>query len=97
MKILDFEVAPNPKRLRLFLAEKGIEVDIEQLDMLNRTLSECPYIAGQAFSIADITAYVAIELGSPSVFEIGPEASHVQRWYDETGSRASFRSLYSNW
>ena len=32
MKILDFIAGPNPRRLRLFLAEKGIEIEFEQSD-----------------------------------------------------------------
>jgi len=31
MKIYDFAQAPNPRRLRVFLAEKGIKVPYEQV------------------------------------------------------------------
>jgi glutathione S-transferase len=40
LKIYDFGGAPNPKKLRVFLAEKGIEVPIEAVDIIsgqNRT------------------------------------------------------------
>ena len=40
MKIYDFVGAPNPKRLRVYLAEKGIKVPCEQVNILageNRT------------------------------------------------------------
>src|SRR5229473_4959408 len=40
MKIYDFALAPNPRRLRIFLAEKGINVPNEQINILeekNRT------------------------------------------------------------
>jgi len=33
MKLYDFGQAPNPRRVRIFLAEKGITVPIEQLDI----------------------------------------------------------------
>jgi glutathione S-transferase len=33
MKLYDFKVAPNPRRVRVFLAEKGIEVPIVQVDV----------------------------------------------------------------
>jgi len=33
MKILETRTAPNPRRVRVFLAEKGIEVPFEQVDM----------------------------------------------------------------
>lgn len=40
MKIYDFAGAPNPKKLRVYLAEKGIKVPMEQVNILsgeNRT------------------------------------------------------------
>jgi glutathione S-transferase len=40
MKIYDFALAPNPKKLRVYLAEKGIQVPFEQVDIVtqqNRT------------------------------------------------------------
>lgn len=33
MKLYDFKMAPNPRRVRIFLAEKGIEVETEQVDI----------------------------------------------------------------
>src|SRR5260370_1499345 len=40
MKIYERPVAPNPRRLRIFVAEKGIKIPYEQVDILkgeNRT------------------------------------------------------------
>jgi glutathione S-transferase len=40
MKLYDFSGAPNPKKLRVYLAEKGIKVPIESVDIMsgqNRT------------------------------------------------------------
>src|SRR5262245_6498014 len=34
MKILQTKTAPNPRRVRIFLAEKGIEVPYEELDIV---------------------------------------------------------------
>ncbi len=33
MKIHEFTMAPNPRRVRIFLAEKGIEVPYQQVDI----------------------------------------------------------------
>ena len=33
MKLYDFTRAPNPRRVRVFLAEKGVKVDTEQVDL----------------------------------------------------------------
>ena len=38
MKILQTKTAPNPRRVRIFLAEKGIEVPFEELDILQGAL-----------------------------------------------------------
>jgi glutathione S-transferase len=40
MKIYDFTLAPNPRRLRMFVAEKGLKIPYEQVDLMagkNRT------------------------------------------------------------
>jgi glutathione S-transferase len=36
MKLYDSKMAPNPRRVRVFLAEKGIEVATEQVDMMTK-------------------------------------------------------------
>ena len=38
MKILQTKTAPNPRRVRIFLAEKGIEVPFEELDLMQGAL-----------------------------------------------------------
>jgi glutathione S-transferase len=38
MKILQTQTAPNPRRVRIFLAEKGIEVAYEELDLMKGAL-----------------------------------------------------------
>ena len=35
MKIYDFALAPNPLRLRIFVAEKGLKIPYEQVDLLS--------------------------------------------------------------
>jgi glutathione S-transferase len=35
MKIYDFAGAPNPKKLRVYLAEKGIKIPVEQVDIFS--------------------------------------------------------------
>ena len=35
MKVYDSKAAPNPRRVRIFVAEKGIEVPFEELDIVN--------------------------------------------------------------
>jgi glutathione S-transferase len=45
MKLYDFAPAPNPRRVRIFLAEKGIEVPTEQVDLRARAQHEPAFVA----------------------------------------------------
>jgi glutathione S-transferase len=45
MKLYDSRVAPNPRRTRIFLAEKGISVPIEQVDMMKMEHKTAEYTA----------------------------------------------------
>jgi glutathione S-transferase len=38
MKILETRTAPNPRRVRIFLAEKGLSVPFEEMDMMKGAL-----------------------------------------------------------
>lgn len=64
-----------------------------QLDRLDRILSDQACIAGDAFSIADLSAFVAVDLGIPSVFELSPEHKNIDRWFKETASRPGVSSV----
>ncbi|MEO0983254.1 MAG: glutathione S-transferase family protein [Pseudomonadota bacterium] len=45
MKLYDFKTGPNPRRVRIYLAEKGIEVPTEQVDILTRRNREPDFLA----------------------------------------------------
>jgi len=45
MKIYDSTIAPNPRRVRMFLAEKGIEVPLEQVDIRSGDNRKEPFLA----------------------------------------------------
>jgi len=44
MKLYDSKIAPNPRRVRIFLAEKGIEVPTVQVDIATGENRKPPYI-----------------------------------------------------
>ena len=48
MKLYEFKAAPNPRRVRIFLAEKGIEVPTVQVDLQNREQHTPEYLARNA-------------------------------------------------
>jgi len=61
-------------------AEKGIRV-------LDRRLSESPFIAGDRVTIADILAVTGIDFARMARFRPDPELVNVKRWLDEMNAR----------
>src|SRR5262245_4925135 len=45
MKIVQTKLAPNPRRVRIFLAEKGIEVAFEEVDLMQGALKTPAFTA----------------------------------------------------
>ena len=45
MKLIESRVAPNPRRVRIFLAEKGVSVPIEQVDIASADNRKAPFLA----------------------------------------------------
>lgn len=45
MKIIETRAAPNPRRVRIFLAEKGIEVEFQELDLMKGELKTAEFSA----------------------------------------------------
>ena len=60
------------------------------LTMFDEQLAQTSYLAGDNFSIADITLAVALDFARMvKVVEI-PELPNIQRWYGEVSTRSSF-------
>jgi glutathione S-transferase len=56
----------------------------------NARLADVPFVAGDAFSVADITAVVTVEFATKAAgLPIGDERPGLQRWYDVVAARAS--------
>jgi len=62
------------------------------LDWLDRELAARRYIAGDQFSIADITAVVAIDFGRVSKIAIKPDQLNLARWHTEVSARPSAKA-----
>lgn len=58
-------------------------------EKLDRQLDNNRYVAGDEFSIADITAYVSLDLAKRADVEISGSCNHVIRWFSEMGRRPS--------
>ena len=71
------------------LAERGrlrAERFFERLDEL---LGDRPFVAGDDFSLADITAYVAVDFARVIKLRPGADQPNLVRWYEAVGSRSS--------
>lgn len=62
------------------------------LDWLDRELANRRFIAGERFSIADITAVVAIDFGRVSKIAIKPDQKNLARWHAEVSGRPSAKA-----
>lgn len=61
-----------------------------RMQILDKELAQKRFIAGEAFSIADITAYCSIKFFKKlSDCPIEPTQQNLQRWYDEVNNRPS--------
>jgi glutathione S-transferase len=53
-------------------------------------LGEAPFVAGQRFSIADITALVTVDFAAKAInLSVPDEQRSLKRWYDAVSSRSS--------
>lgn len=62
---------------------------LEMLALLDARLADVPYIAGEQISIADITAFVAIDFMRPARIAMPDGLEHVARWRAAVGARPS--------
>jgi glutathione S-transferase len=65
---------------------------LDNLDWLDQELGRQRYVAGGHFTIADITAMIAVDFGRVSKIAIKPEQTNLARWYAEVSARPSARA-----
>jgi glutathione S-transferase len=71
------------------LAERGRSGVAVCLQSLNEQLAGEEFIAGNFFSIADITTLVLVDFAAWMKITIPEDATHLMRWYDAVSSRPS--------
>jgi len=81
---VDYEQIPalaerGRRRVRCFFAD------------LNRRLEESEFVAGERFTVADITGFISVEFARAIKEAIADDALHLKRWRDEVASRPSAR------
>jgi glutathione S-transferase len=62
---------------------------LDFLTLLDAELSKRPYVAGDRYTVADITGLVAIDFMKPAKLAVPEEMRHVRRWHAEISTRPS--------
>ncbi|MDH3689048.1 MAG: glutathione S-transferase [Gammaproteobacteria bacterium] len=79
---INFEQIPE-------LAERGKARTQHFLEVLNDRLGESKFVAGDKFSVADITTLVSVDFAGWLKFKPQEEHVHLKRWYEEVSNRPS--------
>lgn len=64
----------------------------EFLAVLDQQLGKHRFVAGDNYSVADITAMIAVDFLKPIKMGIPPEMANVQRWYADVSARPSAKA-----
>ena len=62
------------------------------LDLLDKELANREFIAGDRYSVADITALVSVDFMKPARLTMPESASNVKRWHAAVSARPSARA-----
>ena len=62
------------------------------LDLLDRELADREFIAGDRYSVADITALVTVDFMKPARLAVPDEATNVKRWHAAVSARPSAKA-----
>ena len=69
------------------------EITRQQLQWLDAQISNKPFIAGDRFNIADITALVAVDFGAQLAgVQLDPSLKNLARWHQSVSSRPSAKA-----
>jgi glutathione S-transferase len=68
------------------------EAATKRLEWLDSVLTDREWIAGDRFTIADITAMVGIDFGRPSNIRIADDQKNLIRWHEAASSRPSAKA-----
>ena len=74
------------------VAEVAREASLAQMRMIDGLIAGRRFIAGERYTIADITAMVALGLGAVVGLTVDPGLANLTRWYGEVSARPSARA-----
>ena len=65
---------------------------LDFLRILDGELAKRPFVAGERYTVADITALCAIDFMKPARVQMPEDVSHVKRWHADVSARPSARA-----
>ena len=65
---------------------------LKRLEWLDGVLAEREFVAGERYTIADITALVGIDFGRTTDIRIEPELKNLTRWHEAVSARPSAKA-----
>lgn len=74
------------------LAERGRARLQRFFTKFDAQLAEHEFVAGERYSVADITALCGVDFAKWSAVEIPPECSHLRRWHAAVSARPSAKA-----
>lgn len=74
------------------LAERGRAGLARFFDQLEQVLSRQPYLAGDTFSIADITALCVVDFAGWVKLKLPDTHAYARKWYEQVAARPSARA-----
>lgn len=74
------------------LAERGRALTAHFLEMLDSRLAESEFVAGDRYTIADISALVTIDFAKWVRIRVPEEHTHTKRWYAAVSARPSAKA-----
>jgi glutathione S-transferase len=73
-------------------AEVSRQTAEKNLAWLDTVLANRPFVTGERYTIADITALCAVDFGRVSKIKIQPEQKNLAHWYETVSSRPSAKA-----
>ena len=73
-------------------AEVSKRQAIQNLAWLDEALADRKFVAGDRYTIADITALCGVDFGKVSKITIQPDQKNLSRWYEEVSARPSAKA-----
>jgi glutathione S-transferase len=74
------------------LAERGRARVNRFLARLDRRLAATPFVAGESYTIADVTAFITVEFAQRAKLPVPPDCPHLARWLAKQSARPSAKA-----